>query len=75
MSLIRLLLDRDPESIWNLMSMVRGMFKRKDTNGIILLEIITSEVLIGQLVCLFQYKILYSLVLNTYKRIMSDLTI
>ena len=44
-SLLRPLRGREPEGMWNLLSIVREMFRRNDTNAIPLLEIITDEVL------------------------------
>lgn len=44
-SLLRPLRGREPEGMWNLLSIVREMFKRNDRNAIPLLEIITEEVL------------------------------
>ncbi|XP_017776997.1 PREDICTED: zinc finger SWIM domain-containing protein 8 [Nicrophorus vespilloides] len=42
-SLLRPLRGREPEGMWNLLSIVREMFKRNDRNAIPLLEIITDE--------------------------------
>ncbi|XP_043461539.1 zinc finger SWIM domain-containing protein 8 homolog isoform X1 [Leptopilina heterotoma] len=42
-SLLRPLRGREPEGMWNLLSIVREMFKRTDRNAIPLLEIITEE--------------------------------
>ncbi|CAH1101597.1 unnamed protein product [Psylliodes chrysocephalus] len=44
-SLLRPLRGREPEGMWNLLSIVREMFKRNDRNAIPLLEIITEECL------------------------------
>lgn len=44
-SLLRPLRGREPEGMWNLLSIVREMFRRNDSNAIPLLEIITDEVL------------------------------
>lgn len=44
-SLLRPLRGREPEGMWNLLSIVREMFKRNDRNSIPLLEIITEECL------------------------------
>ncbi|XP_035214833.1 zinc finger SWIM domain-containing protein 8-like isoform X3 [Stegodyphus dumicola] len=44
-SLLRPLRGREPEGLWNLLSIVREMFHRSDRNAIPLLEIITEEVL------------------------------
>ncbi|KOC70003.1 Zinc finger SWIM domain-containing protein KIAA0913, partial [Habropoda laboriosa] len=42
-SLLRPLRGREPEGMWNLLSIVREMFNRNDRNAIPLLEIITEE--------------------------------
>ena len=44
-SLLRPLRGREPEGMWNLLSIAREMFRRSDHNAIPLLEIITDEVL------------------------------
>ena len=44
-SLLRPLRGREPEGMWNLLSIVREMFRRGDRNAIPLLEILTDEVL------------------------------
>ncbi|KAG8193595.1 hypothetical protein JTE90_000229 [Oedothorax gibbosus] len=44
-SLLRPLRGREPEGLWNLLSIVREMFHRSDRNAIPLLEILTEEVL------------------------------
>ncbi|CAG9136701.1 unnamed protein product [Plutella xylostella] len=44
-SLLRPLRGREPEGMWNLLSIIREMFKRNDRNAIPLLEIITEEVM------------------------------
>ncbi|BFZ03243.1 hypothetical protein BsWGS_06282 [Bradybaena similaris] len=45
LSLLRPLRGREPEGIWNLLSIVREMFRRHDSNSVPLLEILTDEVL------------------------------
>lgn len=52
-SLLRPLRGREPEGMWNLLSIVREMFKRSDRNAIPLLEIITEEVMACEQVCVF----------------------
>ncbi|CAB3372525.1 Hypothetical predicted protein [Cloeon dipterum] len=42
-SLLRPLRGREPEGMWNLLSIVREMFKRNDRNAVPLLEIVTEE--------------------------------
>lgn len=44
-SLLRPLRGREPEGMWNLLSIVREMFRRHDNNSVLLLEILTGEVL------------------------------
>lgn len=44
-SLLRPLRGREPEGMWNLLSIVREMLRRNDRNAIPLLEILTEEVL------------------------------
>lgn len=44
-SLLRPLRGREPEGMWNLLSIVREMLRRSDSNAIPLLEILTDEVL------------------------------
>ena len=44
-SLLRPLRGREPEGMWNLLSIVREMLRRNDSNAVRLLEIITDEVL------------------------------
>uniref|UniRef100_A0AAY4DA77 SWIM-type domain-containing protein n=1 Tax=Denticeps clupeoides TaxID=299321 RepID=A0AAY4DA77_9TELE len=41
--LLRPLRGREPEGIWNLLSIVREMFKRRDSNAAPLLEILTEQ--------------------------------
>jgi len=47
-TLLRPLRGREPEGIWNLLSIVREMFRRKDANASTLLEIITDELLLSE---------------------------
>ncbi|XP_078578412.1 zinc finger SWIM domain-containing protein 8-like isoform X2 [Branchiostoma floridae x Branchiostoma japonicum] len=42
-NLLRPLRGREPEGMWNLLSIVREMFRRRDSNAIPLLEILTEE--------------------------------
>lgn len=39
------ILGREPEGMWNLLSIVREMYKRNDHNSIPLLEIVTLQCL------------------------------
>jgi hypothetical protein len=53
-SLLRPLRGREPEGMWNLVSIVREMFRQRDKNSIKLLRIITCECLsIDQIVQLW----------------------
>jgi hypothetical protein len=42
-NLLRPLRGREPEAMWNLISIVREMFRRRDKNTILMLKIITKE--------------------------------
>ncbi len=44
-SFLRPLRGREPEGMWNLLSIVREMYRRDDRNGIPLLEIVTQQCL------------------------------
>ena len=44
-NLLRPLRGREPEGIWNLMAIVREMYKRADSNAVPLLDIVTEEVM------------------------------
>jgi hypothetical protein len=44
-SFLRPLRGREPEGMWNLLSIVREMYRRNDRNGIPLLEIVTQQCL------------------------------
>jgi len=44
-TILRPLRGREPEGIWNLLSIVREMFRRNDSNAVALLDIITEELL------------------------------
>ena len=44
-SLLRPLRGREPEGIWNLLSIVRELLRRQDSNAVPLLEILTDEML------------------------------
>lgn len=54
-SLLRPLRGREPEGMWNLLSIVREMFKRNDRNAIPLLEIITEEVMACEQILVWWY--------------------
>lgn len=42
---MRPLRGREPEGMWNLLSIVREMFKRHDRNAVPLLEVLTEEIM------------------------------
>jgi hypothetical protein len=44
-SLLRPLRGREPEGMWNLLSIVREMFKRHDRTAVPLLEVLTEEIM------------------------------
>lgn len=44
-SILKPLRGREPEGIWNLLSIVRELFRRQDSNAVPLLEILTDEML------------------------------
>lgn len=50
--LLRPLRGREPEGVWNLLSIVREMFKRRDSNAAPLLEILTDQCLTYEQVAL-----------------------
>ncbi|GBP88135.1 Zinc finger SWIM domain-containing protein 8 [Eumeta japonica] len=54
-SLLRPLRGREPEGMWNLLSIVREMFKRNDRNAIPLLEIITEELMACEQIVVWWY--------------------
>ncbi|KAJ8022267.1 Zinc finger SWIM domain-containing protein 8 [Holothuria leucospilota] len=45
-NLLKPLRGREPEGIWNLLSIVKEMLRRKDSNAILLLKVITEECLV-----------------------------
>ena len=52
-SLLRPLRGREPEGMWNLLSIVREMYRRNDSNAFPLLDILTEEVLACEQVSLY----------------------
>ncbi|XP_071953686.1 zinc finger SWIM domain-containing protein 8-like isoform X2 [Antedon mediterranea] len=42
-NLLRPLRGREPEGVWNLLSIIRELFRRRDSNAIFLLKILTEE--------------------------------
>ncbi|VDK54690.1 unnamed protein product, partial [Anisakis simplex] len=55
-SLLRPHRSKDPEGLWNLLSIVREMFKRRDENATSLLHIITEECLACAQVLIWWYQ-------------------
>lgn len=53
--LLRPLRGREPEGVWNLLSIVREMFKRRDSNAAPLLEILTDQCLTYEQVTLWSW--------------------
>ena len=72
-SLLRPLRGREPEGIWNLLAIVREMFRRNDRNAIPLLEILTEEVLACDLVCVILAKTIFNLMYEIVLEICSSL--
>lgn len=62
-TILRPLRGREPEGIWNLLSIVREMFRRNDSNAVTLLDIITEELLACDqvIVCLCELQKLHLL--------------
>ena len=60
-SLLRPLRGREPEGIWNLLSMVREMFRRSDRNAVPLLQLITDEVLLCETILVWWFNTKVSL--------------
>ncbi|CAF93149.1 unnamed protein product [Tetraodon nigroviridis] len=55
--LVRPLRGREPEGIWNLLSIVREMFKRRDSNAAPLLEILTEQCLTYEQIISWWYSV------------------
>ncbi|XP_077469780.1 zinc finger SWIM domain-containing protein 8 isoform X3 [Stigmatopora argus] len=55
--LLRPLRGREPEGIWNLLSIVREMFKRRDSNAAPLLEILTKQCLTYEQIISWWYSV------------------
>ncbi|KAI1293768.1 Zinc finger SWIM domain-containing protein 8 [Halotydeus destructor] len=60
-SLLRPLRGREPEGMWNLLSIVREMFRRGDLNSIPLLEILTEEIISSDQIILWWFNTRVSL--------------
>nr|XP_039261702.1 zinc finger SWIM domain-containing protein 8-like isoform X1 [Styela clava] len=54
-SLLRPLRGREPEGIWNLLSIVREMLRRRDCNAILLLDVVTEQCLAFEQVAVWWY--------------------
>lgn len=59
--MLRPLRGREPEGLWNLLSIVREMFRRNDDNALHLLEVLTEEA-----VACDQVYIIYTFVIFTH---------
>lgn len=64
-SLLRPLRGREPEGMWNLLSIVREMYRRCDRNAIRLLEIITEECLACDQILVWWFNTKLSLLIGT----------
>lgn len=64
-SLLRPLRGREPEGMWNLLSIVREMYRRCDRNAIRLLEIITEECMACDQILIWWFNTKLSLLFGT----------
>lgn len=64
-SLLRPLRGREPEGMWNLLSIVREMYRRCDRNAIRLLEIITEECMACDQILVWWFNTKLSLLVGT----------
>lgn len=64
-SLLRPLRGREPEGMWNLLSIVREMYRRCDRNAIRLLEVITEEVMACDQVLVWWFNIKLSMLVGS----------
>ncbi|XP_058063345.1 zinc finger SWIM domain-containing protein 8 homolog [Anopheles bellator] len=64
-SLLRPLRGREPEGMWNLLSIVREMYRRCDRNAIRLLEIITEEVMACDQILVWWFNIKLALLVGS----------
>ena len=64
-SLLRPLRGREPEGMWNLLSIVREMYRRCDRNAIRLLEIITEECMACEQILVWWFNTKLSLLFGT----------
>lgn len=63
-SLLRPLRGREPEGMWNLLSIVREMYRRCDRNAIRLLEILTEECLATDMILVYWFNIKLTLLVG-----------
>ena len=63
-SLLRPLRGREPEGMWNLLSIVREMYRRCDRNAIRLLEILTEECLATDQILVYWFNIKLTLLIG-----------
>lgn len=64
-SLLRPLRGREPEGMWNLLSIVREMYRRCDRNAIRLLEIITEECMACDQILVWWFNTKLSMLIGT----------
>uniref|UniRef100_A0A1I8Q616 SWIM-type domain-containing protein n=1 Tax=Stomoxys calcitrans TaxID=35570 RepID=A0A1I8Q616_STOCA len=65
-SLLRPLRGREPEGMWNLLSIVREMYRRCDRNAVRLLEIITEQCMACDQLLLWWYQTKLSLMMGSH---------
>ncbi|XP_053685785.1 zinc finger SWIM domain-containing protein 8 homolog [Sabethes cyaneus] len=64
-SLLRPLRGREPEGMWNLLSIVREMYRRCDRNAVRLLEVITEEVMACDQILVWWFNIKLALLVGS----------
>ncbi|XP_053949230.1 zinc finger SWIM domain-containing protein 8 homolog, partial [Anastrepha ludens] len=64
-SLLRPLRGREPEGMWNLLSIVREMYRRCDRNAVRLLEIITEECMMCDQILIWWFQTKLSLMMGS----------
>ncbi|XP_050328320.1 zinc finger SWIM domain-containing protein 8 homolog, partial [Bactrocera neohumeralis] len=65
-SLLRPLRGREPEGMWNLLSIVREMYRRCDRNAVRLLEIITEECMVCDQILIWWFQTKLSLMMGSH---------
>ncbi|KAH8367889.1 hypothetical protein KR084_003898 [Drosophila pseudotakahashii] len=65
-SLLRPLRGREPEGMWNLLSIVREMYRRCDRNAVRLLEIITEECLYCDQILIWWFQTKLALMMGSH---------